>query len=74
MAVAHGGGLHDRAQRCDRTPTAADHLPCLVIGDVDLEHDGAVLLVEALDRDLLRLVDERPGEVLEQPSTRASGG
>ena len=70
-AVAHRGGLHDGAQRVGRAPAAADDLAVVVVGHRQLEDDGAVVLLEVLDLDLVRLVDERAGERLQQ--RRAAG-
>ena len=58
--------LIDRAQRRDRPAAAADHLAGVVLADVQLEHDGAVVLLEGLDAHLVRAVDERPGEIGEK--------
>ena len=55
----HRGGLHDRAQRVRGASAAADDLAVVVVGDRQLEHDRAVVLLELLDRHLVGLVDER---------------
>jgi len=52
--------------RSDRdAPALPDHLAHVVGGDVELEQHGAVAL-GALDPHLVRLLDERAGDVDEQ--------
>ncbi len=50
----------------DGAPAAADHLPGVVVGHVQLQDDRAVVLVESLDRHLVGIVDEGPSEELEE--------
>ena len=45
---------------------APDHLAAIVLGDAQLEHHRLVVLLELVHLDLVRLVDQRPGEELEQ--------
>ena len=59
-------GLHDGAQRLGRAALAADHLAAVVLGDAQLEDDRVVVLLELVNLDLVRLVDQGPGEELEQ--------
>src|SRR5215204_1692037 len=66
VAIPDRGGLDYRPERGDGTPAAADHLAGVVIGHVQLQHDRAVVLLERLHAHLVRTVDERPGEILEE--------
>src|SRR3954451_16729882 len=66
LVLAHRRRLDHRAQRVGGPAAAADDLAVVVLGDRDLEHDGAVVLLELLDRDLPGLVDEALGQLLEQ--------
>src|SRR3954447_5740327 len=61
-----GGGLDDRPQGVGRAAALADDPAVVVLADRQLQDDGAVLLVELLHRDLVGVVDELPGEVVEQ--------
>src|SRR5204862_5877785 len=61
-----GRGLHDGAQGVGGTAALADDLAVVVVRDGELEDDSPVVLVELLDLDLVRLVDELTGEVLQQ--------
>ena len=45
---------------------APDDLAVVVIGDRQLEHERAVVLLELLDLDLVGLVDQRLREIVEQ--------
>ena len=73
-SVAHGGGLHDGAQRVGGAPAAADDLAVVVVGDRQLEDDRAVVLLELLDLHRVGLVDERADELLEQLAQPGLGG
>ena len=57
---------YHRPQRLRGAAAAADHLAVVLGADGELEHDRAVGLLEAFDGDLLGVVDEPLGEVLEQ--------
>ena len=65
-SLSRATGLHDRAQRLDRASLAADHLPTVRLGDAQLEHDGLVVLDVLVHLHLVRLVDQGPGQELEQ--------
>lgn len=45
---------------------APDHLPAIVLGNEQLEDHGLLVLLELVDLDLGRLVDQSPCEELEQ--------
>src|SRR6185312_1006813 len=64
--LLHRRRLHDQPQRVGGATAAADHLAVVVVGDRQLEHERAVVLLELLDGHLVRLVDELAGEVFEQ--------
>ena len=64
--VARRRGADHGAQRLRGATAAPDHLAVVVGADGELEHDAAVALLEALDLDLLGVIDETLGEVLEQ--------
>ena len=49
------GGLDDRAQRVGDPAAAADHAAEIVLGDLELEHDLALDLLELLDLDRVGL-------------------
>src|SRR5512141_1859060 len=44
-------GLHDRPQGVGGAPASPDDLAVVVLGDRELEDDGAVVLLELLNRD-----------------------
>jgi hypothetical protein len=58
--------FHDGAERLCGPALTADHLAALVVGDAQLQQDGLVVLFVLADLDLVRLVDQRSGEELEQ--------
>src|SRR4051794_1801341 len=64
--LLHRGGLDDRPQGVGRAAALADDPAVVVLADGQLEDDRAVLLVELLHRDLVGVVDELPGQVVEQ--------
>src|SRR3954451_24895054 len=68
LLLAGRGGLHHRAQRVGDAPAPADHSAEVVIGHLDLEHDLAVDLLDLGHLDLVRILDQRPGEEVEQIS------
>jgi hypothetical protein len=53
-------------QRVGGAPAAADDAPVVVLGDRQLEHDRAVVLLELLDGHAVGRLDELAGEELEQ--------
>lgn len=55
----------ESSKRAGDAPTLSDHLPNLVRGDTKLEDDGTVLFPSRY-RDLLGLVDQALGQVLEE--------
>src|SRR3954470_2550947 len=59
-------GLDDRAQGVRGAPHLADHPAVDLVADRQLEDDRAVLLVELLDGDGVRIIDELPRQVVEQ--------
>src|SRR4029078_7576397 len=74
LSVAAGGGLHHGPEGGDGAPATADHLSGVVVRDVQLEDQRAVLLLEILHAHLVRTVDERPGEGLEELVHLLGGG
>src|SRR4051812_24938015 len=78
--LAARAGLHHRAQRVGDAPAPADHSAEVVIGHLDLEHDLAVDLLDLGHLDLVRILDQRPGEEVEQiahetpPARRLAAG
>jgi hypothetical protein len=58
--------FHDRAQRLCGPALTADHFPPLLLGDAQLQEDGLFVFFVLADLDLVRLVDQRAGEELEQ--------
>ncbi len=69
--LAAAGRSDDRAQRARHTPLAADHLAAILGSDVEPEH-VRVVVVDPLDTDRVRLVDEPAREVLEQLDQESS--
>ena len=67
----HGGGLHDGAQRVRGASAAADDRAVVVLGDRQLEDDGAVVLRRTPRPSPLGLGDERADEA--SSSDRAAG-
>ena len=63
-ALVHRRCLDDRAQRLRSASAPPDHLPIIIVGDTQLEHDRAVVLLELLDRDIFGIVDQPLSEVL----------
>ena len=63
--LPRGAGAHDRPQRPRDPALPADHLPAIGLGDVEPEHEDIVVL-DLLDPDRVRLVNEPPRQVLEQ--------
>ena len=61
--VARRSGPDDGTQRLRCAPAAADHLAVVLLRDGELQHDGAVVLLELLDGDLFGLVDQPLREV-----------
>src|SRR5215211_5535258 len=62
-----GRGTRDGAQGVGDPAAAADHPPKVVLRHRDLEHDVAVLL-QLLDRHLVRGFDQCPNQVLDELS------
>src|SRR4051794_34756845 len=69
--LAHRCRLDHGPQGVGGAAAAADDLAVVVLGDCELEHDRAVVLLELLDLDPVRLVDQRPGQLLQQLLGRA---
>jgi hypothetical protein len=59
-------GLHDCAQRIRSAALAPDHLAAIVLGNTQLEDDRVLVLLELVNLDLVRVVDQSPCEELEQ--------
>ena len=59
-------GLHDGAQRIRRAALPSDHLAAVILGDGQLEDDRLLVLLELVNLDLGRFVDQSPCEELEQ--------
>jgi hypothetical protein len=57
--------LGDRADRVRDPPSFADQTPEVLRADRHLEHEVVVLL-DLLDLDRLRVLDQRPGEELDE--------
>src|SRR5947209_15920320 len=68
VTVLDGSALDDRPQGSGGAPAAADDVAVVVLRNRELEDDGAVVFGHLRHLDLVRLVDEAPGEVLEQIS------
>jgi hypothetical protein len=66
LALFRAIGPHDGAQSVRRAAVAPDHLPAVVLGNEQLEDDGVLVLLELVNLDLGRLVDEGPCQELEQ--------
>src|SRR5206468_3056344 len=62
---AGGCGLGDRADRVGDAPSLPDQPPEIIGSDRHLEHEVAVLL-DLLDLDGVRVLDQRAGEELDQ--------
>jgi len=45
---------------------AADHLAAILLGDVQLQHHGLVVLLEFVNLDLVGVIDQCLGQELEQ--------
>src|SRR4051794_29760992 len=63
-ALACTARTHDRAQRAGDPSLPADHLAEVVLGDVEAQDDG-VVLVDTLDANLVGFVDELARQELE---------
>src|SRR5918994_1710688 len=64
-------------QRLGGAPATADDLAVVVVADGQLEHERAVVLLELLDPDAVRLVHQRARQVLEEllhPGAAPSAG
>ena len=59
-------GLHDGAQGLCCASVAADHLAAVLLGDDQLVNDRLVLFLELVDANLVRMVDQRFREELEE--------
>src|ERR687886_318351 len=64
-ALARGGGFDEGAEAADDPPLAADDLADVLLADLELV-DGGVAILDLADFYRVRLVDERPGDVLDQ--------
>src|SRR5262245_45913163 len=65
LLLLAAGSRHDRADRGRVRPTLPDHLSEVLLGHAELEHVG-MLSDDLLDLDLLRLVDDRRHDGLDE--------
>jgi hypothetical protein len=66
LSVLGPARFHDRPQRLRRPALSADHLATLLLGDAQLKQDRVLVLFVFADLDLVRVVDQSPGEELKQ--------
>src|ERR1700722_2831504 len=71
--LVYRGGLHDGSERVRGSPTATDDLTVVSVCDAQLQHYGAVILLELLDRHLVGVVNKTLSQVLEQLSHDLGG-